>query len=121
MRTLSRRVRFTLTAPLVATLVAGAFAAGRADDSPGERYICRAIATGETPNARMTADRSTQLLCRPVEMTLKMSGGNLRTIGRTTAKSAPDGPDLSHALTPEQVNDAYVTFIDEEFHIDHNS
>jgi hypothetical protein len=121
MRTQSRRARFALTAPLMAALVAGAFAAARADDTPGQRFICRTIASGETPNAQMTAASSTQLICRPVTIALKMSGGTLRTIGWTTAKSVPDGPDLSRALTAGQVNDAYVKFIDQEFHIDHSS
>jgi hypothetical protein len=117
----SRRPRLALAATLTITLSATALAAARADDAAAQRFICRTIATGETPNAQMTANSSTQLICRPVQIELKMSGGSLRTIGHTTAKSAPDGPDLSHALTPEQVNDAYVRFIDQEFHIDHNS
>jgi|HubBroStandDraft_2_1064218.scaffolds.fasta_scaffold454440_1 hypothetical protein len=116
-----RRLRLALAATLTTTLIAGMLAMARADDTVGQRFICRAIAIGETPNAQMTADSSTQLVCRPVQIQLKMSGGSLRTIGHATAKSAPDGPDLSHALTPEQVNDAYVKFIDQEFHIDHNS
>ncbi len=87
----------------------------------GQRFICRTIAGGETPNAQMTASSSTQLICRPVTIVLKMSAGSLRTIGHTTATSTLDGPDLSHALTPEQVNDAYVKFIDQEFHVDHSS
>jgi hypothetical protein len=117
----SRGLRLALAATLTTTLVAGRLAMAQADDTVGRRFICRAIASGETPNAQMTANSSTQLICRPVQIQLKMSGGSLRTIGQTTAKSAPDGPDLSQALTPEQVNDAYVKFIDREFHIDHNS
>ncbi len=121
MCTQSRPGRLALTAMMTTMLAAGACAAAHADDTPDQRFICRAIATGETPNAQMTANSSTQLVCRPVTVVLKMSGGTLRTIGHTTAKSVPDGPDLSHALTAEQVNDAYVKFIDQEFHIDHSS
>jgi len=50
-----------------------------------------------------------------------MSGGSLRTIGQTTACSISAGPDLSNALTPQQINDAYVRFIEQTFHIDHTS
>jgi len=121
MHTEPRRLRLACTATLVAALIAGASAPVRADDTSGRRFVCRTIVGGEIPNGQMTSPSATQLICRPVEITLKMSGGSLRTIGRTTAKTAADGPDLSHALTPEQVNDAYVRFIDQEFHIDHNS
>jgi len=40
-----------------------------------------------------------------------------------TAKPATvlTGPDLSKALTPQQINDAYVKFIEQTFHIDHTS
>ncbi len=120
MHTRMRRPQFALTISLAAGLIAGAFATALADDTAGQRFICRAIAVGETPNAQMTVS-STQLICRPVTLILKLCGGNIRTIGHVTAKSEPDGPDLSHALTPGQVNDAYVKFIDQEFHIDHNS
>lgn len=115
-------------APIVATLVAGAvFAApaiSRADDAqPGTTYVCRPSASDETPNAKMTAATSTTLVCRPIELTLRMSGGGLRTIGQATARPANllSGPDLSKALTPQQINDAYVKFIEETFHIDHTS
>jgi hypothetical protein len=121
MHTQPRRLRLARAATLVAALIAAASAPVRADDTSGQRFVCRTIVGGETPNAQMTAASATQLICRPIEITLKMSGGSLRTIGRTTAKTAADGPDLSQALTPEQVNDAYVRFIDQEFHIDHNS
>jgi hypothetical protein len=121
--------QFTLTAaPIVATLMAGALFAApavtRADDTQaGTTYVCRPSATDETPNAKMMAATNTALVCRPVELTLHMSGGNLRTIGQTTAKPANvvTGPDLSKALTPQQINDAYVRFIEQTFHIDHTS
>lgn len=120
---------FMLTAaPIVATLVVGAVFASpavtRADDTqPGTTYVCRPSASDETPNAKMTAATNTTLVCRPIELALRMSGGGLRTIGQTTARPANilTGPDLSKALTPQQINDAYVKFIEETFHIDHTS
>jgi hypothetical protein len=116
--------RFSLTvaaASLVATLAAGVRTASftRAAEPPA-MYVCRTAAAGEKANANMTAGPA-ELVCRRVSLMLKMSGGSLRTIGHATATSDPGGPDLRKALTPQQVNDAYVKFIEQTFHIDHTS
>jgi hypothetical protein len=66
------------------------------DAQPGTTYVCRPSASDETPNAKMTAATSTS---------------GLRTIGQTNRE----------ALTPQQINDAYVRFIEQTFHIDHTS
>jgi len=110
-----------VTASLVATQAAGTLTTTltRAEEQP-TMYVCRTSAAGETPNAKMMAGPA-ELTCRPVSLLLKMSGGSLRTIGQTTARSISAGPDLSNALTPQQINDAYVRFIEQTFHIDHTS
>ena len=66
----------------------------------------------------MTAGSDTTLECRAVSMQLKMSDGSMHTIGRVTAKPNT-GPDLSKALTPQQVNDAWVKWTDAMFHVTH--
>jgi hypothetical protein len=109
--------------PLIVTVLAVALAAlsvrvKAADDASGSMFMCRPAAAGETSNARMTANSDTALECREVSMKLKMSDGSMRTIGRVTAKTN-DGPDLSKALTPQQVNDAWVKWIDAMFHVTH--
>jgi hypothetical protein len=109
--------------PFIVTVFAGALAAlsvrvQAADDATGSMFMCQATAAGGTSNARMTAGSDTALSCREVSMRLKMSDGSMRTIGRVTAKPN-DGPDLSKALTPQQVNDAWVNWIDSMFHVTH--
>jgi hypothetical protein len=124
MATSARRSTVVLVAASLVTMVAATalvFAPARADDvSSGTQYVCRAITTGETPNAQMMAG-APRLICRPVNIVLKMSRGSLRTIGSATANTTASGPDISKALTPQQINDAYVKFIEQTFHIDHTS
>jgi|SRR5580658_486407 hypothetical protein len=117
------RSPFAIAAAVVGILGAGALiavpAAIRAADSgSSDMYVCRQAMSGETATAKMMSS-STTLVCRPVSLTLKMSSGTMRTIGRVGSK--PWGPDLSKALTPQQMNDAYVKFIEQTFHIDHTS
>ena len=125
MKNRPNQATLALAPPLIATLMAaallGAPAIARADDTQeGTTYVCRPSASDETPNAKMTSATSTALICRPITLTLHMSGGTMRTIGQVTAKSSNvlTGPDLSKALTPQQINDAYIKFIEQTFHID---
>ncbi|MBV9101941.1 MAG: hypothetical protein JO060_00015 [Candidatus Eremiobacteraeota bacterium] len=111
------------TAFVTTCLVAGAFAvfaghARAANEVSDLIYICHPVASGETVNAKMTATSGASLSCRVVSMKLKMSDGSMRTIGRVTAESH-GGPDLSNALTPGQVNDAWVKWLDDMFHVTH--
>jgi hypothetical protein len=111
----------TLPLAAVAAIAVGAFASrAQAAGGDGATYLCRAVATGETPNAAMTAGSSTALECREVSLGLKMSDGSMRTIGRVTATSKVVGPDLSSALTPQQVNDAWIRWTAATFNITHS-
>ena len=108
---------------LVAAAALTGFPAGSraADDTAAgsATYVCRTIETGETANARMLAATPAELTCRPISLALKMSNGSMKMIGTVSAKRT-SGPDLSSALTPGQVNDAWVKYVDETFHVDHS-
>ena len=118
--------RSHLLAPaLITTFIAGALGTlavrtMAADTPPDSVFICHAVTGSETSNARMTASSDTALECRAVSMKLKMSNGSMRTIGQVTAKSN-SGPELSQALTPAQVNDAWIKWLDMQFNTEHGS
>jgi hypothetical protein len=119
------RATFAAATPVLVAMLAAAIltpTVTRADEPP-TMYVCRTAATDENSNAKMTAATSTALICRPTTIELKMSSGAMREIGRTssTPRNLLTGPDISKDLTPQQVNDAYVKFIQETFHIDHTS
>ena len=121
MATRNRGINLLSTAPVVAAVIVGALGAlpartQAADGQPGAMYVCRAAIDGENGNAQMTSGAGTTLVCRQVSATLKMSSGALKTIGRVTATSS-NGPDLSNAITPGQINDAWVKYFAETFHI----
>jgi hypothetical protein len=59
--------------------------------------MCRPAAEGEKPSAVMTGASKTALVCKPVAMEKMMKKGA--------------GPDLSHALSTDQVDAAWRTFI----------
>jgi len=118
-------VAIVAAAPLIAVALAGIIAtlpapARADDDSSGITYVCRLAVAGENSNARMTRNSDSLLTCAPISIAVKMSNGSLHTIGHVTTK-APSGPDLSQALTPGQVNDAWVKYIESTFHVDHTS
>jgi hypothetical protein len=109
------------TAPLLAGIVSALAAAlpapARAADAPSSMmYICRPVVGTETGNAKMTAASETALECKPVSLKLKMSTGTMETIGHVSATS-PTGPNYSGALTPAQINDAWVKYIEQTFHV----
>jgi len=107
----------TLTV-IISTVVVFSARARAADDASNLVYVCRPVTAGETSNAQMTAASGTALECHPVSMTLKLSDGSLRTIGIASANSRK-GPDLSTALTPGQVNDAWVDWLEAMFSVTH--
>ena len=81
-------------------------------------YICRPALVGESVSATM-AKSSTALVCRALAVEARMPDGSMKTIGSVSVK-ADQGPDFSHALTPQQFNDAYTSWLVRTFHIDHS-
>ncbi len=79
-------------------------------------FVCRAALSNETANAKMI-DSSTTLVCKPFAVEERMSNGSMKTIGNVTVKAQP-GPDFSHALTVQQANSAYNSWVNKTFHID---
>ncbi|HEX3463195.1 MAG TPA: hypothetical protein VHS78_03965 [Candidatus Elarobacter sp.] len=59
--------------------------------------VCRPAAAGEKPTATMMGGSKTALVCKSVAMDKMMKKGS--------------GPDLSHALSAEQVDAAWRQFI----------
>lgn len=72
-------------------------------------YICRPAETGETATATMTAG-ATKLECRSFAVAMRRGDGTLKTIGSLTVRPQP-GPDLSHALTAQQIQDACAAWL----------
>ena len=90
-----------------------------ADEQTSQTYVCHAVVAGESANARMTVSSNAALTCRPINIALKMSNGSMRTIGHVGSKMTK-GPDYSSALTPAQINDAWVKFIETAFSVNHS-
>jgi hypothetical protein len=111
--------RTALVLTLSVTLVARSapFAAGADAEAPTmSTFVCRASLPQETPTAKMM-DSSTTLVCRPIAVAVRGGDGKLRTIGNVTAKPVP-GPDLSQALTPQQVDTTYMRWLEKFLNID---
>jgi len=84
-------------------------------DQAAERWVCRRAADPSTQNATMGNAGHTALVCRPLLIEAKMMGtSSMVRIGSTRAKPAPDAPDLSHALSAAQINDAWLRFVQKE-------
>jgi hypothetical protein len=79
-------------------------------------FICRPALADESATAKMVA-ASTSLVCRPFAVRVHMSDGTMKTIGSVTTKAMP-GPDFSSALTPQQVNAAYLRWVEKALDID---
>lgn len=109
----------SLIAVVLAAGIAAVSVRAQAADDTAVTYICHQATAGETPNAKMTAASSTALECRAVSLGLKMSNGSMRMIGEVSTKRT-SGPDLSKALTPGQVNDAWVKWTEATFNITHS-
>jgi hypothetical protein len=84
-------------------------------DQAARRWICRAATDVQNENATMTNAERTALICKPLRIEVRMSNSTMVRIGSTHAKPVPDGPDLSHALTPAQINDAWARFLKMQF------
>ncbi len=78
--------------------------------------VCREAHAGEKPTAKMVGS-STALVCKPFAVSMKMSDGKLKTIGSVRVKAA-SGPDLTGALTADQINAAYVKWLEARLSID---
>lgn len=72
-------------------------------------YICRPAETGETPTATMSAG-ATKLECRSFAVAMRRGDGTTKLIGSSTVRPQP-GPDLSHALTAQQIQDACAAWL----------
>ena len=96
--------------------MAGAQSASRVPMSA--TYICRPALPGEPVSATMMKT-STSLVCRPLAVEVRMQDGSMKTIGTVSVK-ANQGPDFSHALTPQQIDDAWASWMIKTFHIDHS-
>jgi hypothetical protein len=59
--------------------------------------LCRPAAAGEKPTAMMMGDKKTAIVCKPMNPAMMMKKGS--------------GPDLSKALTTEQVDAAWRAYI----------
>ena len=99
-------------------LVIGAYQRGAAQgtaltaDQAADRWVCRRAADPKDQNAAMADADKTALVCRPLRIEARMMSSNTMVrIGSTRAKAAADGPDLSQALTPAQINDAWARFV----------
>jgi hypothetical protein len=98
-------------------LVFAGHSPARAQDSPAasdrssERWICRRADSSAKANATMTAPATIQLQCRSVEIVMRPGGAGMTVIGSVHASSRLVAPAYSSALTPAQVNDAWMTFI----------
>ena len=72
-------------------------------------YICRPAQAGEKATATM-ADSATKLECRPFAVSMRMGDGSTKIIGNAQTKPQ-QGPDLSHALTADQIREACAAWL----------
>jgi hypothetical protein len=112
-----RRYAAILAIP-IALAVLGTTVWAQAQSMAGKpaTMICRPAIAGEAAAAKMI-DGGTLLVCRPFAVAMHMDNGSLKTIGSVTAKAMP-GPDFSHALTPQQFNEAYNRWLEKALKID---
>jgi len=74
------------------------------------RWICRPSGDTVTYDAAMNDARHTLLTCMPLRIEARMSDNTIVRIGNARSKPAT-GPDLSHALSAAQINDAWLRFV----------
>ena len=79
-------------------------------------FVCRAALATETATAKMV-ESSTALVCKPIAVNMHMSDGSMKTIGNVSSR-AMAAPDFSHALTPQQINEAYNHWVEKALDID---
>lgn len=115
--TITRRHVAALALPL-ALLAVGTTVLAQTAMHPAKMatMICRPAQSGETANAA-TIGTTTELVCEPFAMSMRMSDGTMMTIGNVTVKANP-GPDFSGALTAQQAKAAYNKWVLQTFHID---
>jgi hypothetical protein len=113
-----KHIAITLT--LIGTLSSAATAATMPDDKTDATLICRPASKTEHANASIK-DPAADLVCKPFSIAMKMSDGTMHVIGSATASSAQIGPDISRAITPQQVNDTWVNYLESTFRISHSS
>ncbi len=78
--------------------------------------ICGVPKGDEKSNARMV-NRSTSLVCKPID-----PAGDMSTLATVKAMRPEQlGPDLSRALSPQQIDHAWRRYLDQTFMIDHSS
>jgi hypothetical protein len=103
---------------IIALIATGAYASAQ-DDSvfpTSATLICRPATAGENATAKVMAT-SGLLVCRPFAVSMHMNDGTLKVIGNVRV-AATSGPDFSHALTPQQVNAAYNSWLEKALDID---
>jgi hypothetical protein len=111
--------RLSVIAALSVTLAGASacFAAGTdGEASTMSTFVCRESLPSEAPTAKMMVS-GTELVCRPIAVAIRGDDGKLRTIGNVTAKPVP-GPDLSRALTPQQIDGAYMRWLEKVLNVD---
>lgn len=74
--------------------------------------VCRVAKTGEKVNARMV-NQPLELVCKPLDPTAKMA-----TIGTVVAQASRMGPDLTGAITTDQLNAAWTRYVNKLIMID---
>jgi hypothetical protein len=114
----NRRYAAILALPVTLTVLGPAAAWAQTQSLAGKpaTMICRPAQPGESAAAKMI-DGGTPLVCRPFAVSMHMNDGSLKTIGSVTAKPM-SGPDFSHALTPQQLNDVYNRWVEKALNID---
>ncbi len=102
----------------IALIATGACASAEdeSDFPTSATLICRPATAGENATAKVMAT-SGLLVCRPFAVSMHMHDGTLKVIGNVRV-AATSGPDFSHALTPQQVNAAYNSWLEKALDID---
>jgi hypothetical protein len=102
----------------IALIATGTYAPAQdeSDFPTSATLICRPAATDENATAKVMAT-SGLLVCRPFAASMHMSDGTLKVIGDVRV-ATPSGPDFSHALSPQQINAAYNSWLEKALDID---
>jgi hypothetical protein len=82
-----------------------------ASDQSADRWICRRAESSTKSNATMNQPETIQLQCKSIKIVMRPDGSDMMVIGSVHATSRLVAPSYSSALTPAQINDAWMTFI----------
>ena len=96
--------------PFVTTKATSAQTVALSADQASERWICRQSDDLAASDATMNDAGRTRLICRPLRIEARLSDNTMMRIGSTRSKAIA-GPALSNALSPDQINDAWVRFV----------